>query len=559
DIPLDPAGGQPFDLSTIPPDLLEGLRVYRGGAPLWLGAGAIGGVLQLLPRSDPSRAFSLSAGLGSFGQRSLRASAAVIPDRAGPSFWAAAGLRHSDGDFPYLHDGGTRLDPSDDRERRRQNAQVDEGYGLARISIPLGAGRLEALGLGFGRVGGLLGSPIEEPTRARRRLARLLGALSYRLAEDALNPDWRLQATLSLAHERAGLADLYAEIGRPPRVTDDRSDRLFVRAAGERRLLPWLSLVGIATYSFDRLDPEDALALRPPPSSRRHRAALGLETRMRFRFDPMRLVVRASARLELERARLAELREERLGELSESERALPTFRIGLAFEPASGLALTAGLGTGHRLPTLLELFGDRAFVLGDTRLRPERATSVELGAEARLRVGASRIALEVHAFLSYSDDLVRWVRTAQLRLVPQNIAEARIYGLELGARWRLGRHLRFVGVLNLLESLDIELDRPLPLRPRLTSYLRAELWLGPASPWIDFEYVASATLHPAALEIVPARALLGAGVALELLRDRLRLGLFVRDVFDQRPFDQLGFPLPGRRFGLELTLREDSP
>src|SRR5207248_10835261 len=67
-IPLQGPGGGAIDLSTLPATLLERLVVSRGVLGAQFGAGALGGAVELLPRTARQR---LSGGMqvsgGSFG------------------------------------------------------------------------------------------------------------------------------------------------------------------------------------------------------------------------------------------------------------------------------------------------------------------------------------------------------------------------------------------------------------------------------------------------------------------------------------------------------------
>lgn len=64
-------------LSTIPVDLVERIEIIRGGASVLYGEGATGGVIQIVTRRGGKNAArgSLSAEIGEYGQRDLRASA----------------------------------------------------------------------------------------------------------------------------------------------------------------------------------------------------------------------------------------------------------------------------------------------------------------------------------------------------------------------------------------------------------------------------------------------------------------------------------------------------
>jgi outer membrane cobalamin receptor len=89
ELPISSADAGAFNLSTIPVSALDRVVVYRGGAPVWLSQGAIGGVIQLVPRSAIGTALSGTATAGSLGTYGLSLESAVVPksDRL-PSFLA---------------------------------------------------------------------------------------------------------------------------------------------------------------------------------------------------------------------------------------------------------------------------------------------------------------------------------------------------------------------------------------------------------------------------------------------------------------------------------------
>jgi outer membrane receptor protein involved in Fe transport len=229
--------------------------------------------------------------------------------------------------------------------------------------------------------------------------------------------------------------------------------------------------------------------------------------------------------------------------------------------PSPSLAFSASAATATRLPNLTELFGDSAFLVGDTRLRPERGFSVDAGGVWRGLFHGISGSLELRGFGLFSRDLIRWVRTSRFTATPQNIDRARVFGAELGARLRFGSHVGFVAALTRMQSRDLERDRDLPLRPRLMAHVRPELNLElghgiEASAFVDLNHQSASSVDPAALVTVGARTTIGAGLSFSFARGRARLDLVGRDLFDAGPSDLLGFPLPGRRFSASLSLRE---
>jgi iron complex outermembrane receptor protein len=564
DMPL--AGeGEAFDLSLVPVALLDRVEVYRGGAPVWLGAGAIGGVLRLVPRSEPRSMAELTAGVGSFGLLHARVATSVVGDAGTPAWTAAAGAVRSDGDFPYTYDP-TELVPGDEREVRRENGHVDEGHGLAHLATDLAGGTLEAAVVGVGRTGGVPG-PAIRVSNASRAITRVAATTTWRAeaaATSEAEPAWRGRMSAGASYGRDAFSDRYGEIGfGRARITDDRTQRLSVLGAGDGRVLDWLRLATVVTGTHERLAPEDALAAAAVPSSERWSAAVAGEARIVARPAGVRLELRPSARVRVVRTELHEIALGREGQASQATRAVPTARLGAVVEPMAGVAIGASVATETRVPTFVELFGDRAFVLGDARLRPERAVAADVGALARGRAGIVEGRVEARGFATFVEDLIRYRRTAQNQALPENVGRARILGVEAGGRVRVARLVGLVVSGTLLSAEDRGLGRQLPLRPRFQGYVRPELYIGGAGPlsritvYADVAHVGAMAADPHNVVAVPPRTLFGAGVAAELFAGALGVAFGASDLTDERPFDVLGFPLPGRSFELTVTGRTE--
>jgi len=223
-----------------------------------------------------------------------------------------------------------------------------------------------------------------------------------------------------------------------------------------------------------------------------------------------------------------------------------------------GIALSASGATATRLPSMLELFGDRGYLQGDTRLSPERSWTADAGAVARGHAGVVRGALELRGFALAVRDLIRYRRTSQFTAVPENVGSATILGAEAGAHGDVGSHFALTASVTWTEARSGD-DRVLPFRPRLEAYARPEVGLGPigamerVTVFGDVTHVGSNFVDGSNLVVVGARTHFGAGIAVSLWRDAIEASVAVRDIADARGFDMLGFPLPGRSFAAELT------
>ncbi len=536
-VPLG-APGESVDLSLLPPSLFDAADVYRGGAPLSLGGGAMGGTLNLVPTAR--RGLSARLGVGSFGTLRGHATAGARTDRL--SLNAAAGATTTAGDFSYVDDGGTRFIESDDRERKRRNANVDLGYLLIATRAALPRVDLRANVFAVGQTGGFAAAAALEPLATRRRHAELRSSASV----DTRGRGARYGVDTQVSLHQRGVTDLYGEIG-VPRATRDRRVGAFARLRGVHPLNGRLSLHASASYQLDHLVPEDALARIANVPSTRHHANAGAELTFRAPGHELRLMLRAG----LVRGRLSELRDERAGEEIRTVQFTPNARLSYAARLRDNLALTGTLSAASRPPSMLELFGDRGYVLGDARLRPERGLSGDLGLSGRGRLGPLRGRFELHAFARGAFDRVQFVRNAQFQLSPRNVDRARFFGVSASVDGRLGP-LHVVSTFSWLDARDQQ-GRRLPLLRAFSWFARASVRTGPLRFFASVTATGQSFGDPANLVELPAQHVVDLGVALD--RGALLLQASVRDVADARPFDLIGFPLPGRRFSLDLTIR----
>ena len=561
EIPLGATDDGAFDVSTLPLPAIERLEVWRGGTPTWLGSGAIGGVLRVVPRAADGTHASVSAGLGSFGLATLRATSSV-GEEGGPSIFSAAGISTSRGNFPYLDTRGTAFTTSDDVTRQRSNGGALEIYGLTRGEFRLFSGKFEALLWGFGRNAGVPGPAISPTVDTRRDDARLLTGFAWTRALGNDVDHQRFQIVGSASIERSRFTDLFGELGLGLHDTNDRVLRTFLRSAIEQRIVSWLDFTALATWRVEHFSPDDVYALVSETSSTRNTFGASAELRAFGKIAGHIAELRPSARMDIAASHLSDLRANDLGIIRDANTIAPNFRLGALFEIVRGLTLTASLSSGTRLPTLLELFGDRAYLNGDPTLRPERSVGGDVGFFGKL--GGARVVrgtAELRGFVSAIHDEIIYTRTSQFTATPLNIATSRIFGAEIGAGIEASKYFRTRAAFTLLDAKGG--DRTLPLRPREQLYVRAEGLLPALSAfkrlrvYADVLHVGSNFADAANLVVIPSRTFVGGGVGCRVWNEFLEIDASVRDIFDTRGSDVLGFPLPGRTFALLLTFHTD--
>jgi iron complex outermembrane receptor protein len=559
EIPIASPDGSAFDLSSIPSWLLSRVEVYRGGAPAWLGAGAIGGVLRLVPLDHAGRHLSATGSYGSFDLGQGRVAAAVGSDRLHVT--AAVGLTTFGGRFPYVDDHRTPFDPTDDTTSLRQGADFLEGSALVHARGRLGALRLEAVALGTERTGGLSPPPTRATTDdlARRTVTRLFTGLSGLYEE---GESLRLAITAGLGLESRRVSDPLAQVGQLARETNDLLYRATARGALTLRTAEWLDLTFVLSYAHESLEPADARLSVQAPASARDAGVLAIEGRVFGSLGDARFELRPSVRGEVLDAHLFDLREGHTGEPATTTLFVPTGRLGAVIEPVRGFSIAASGWAAQRPPSLVELFGDRAYLTGNAGLRPELSFGADGGVVLTGLAGPVRGTLDVRGFGSVVSDLIRYVRTDQFQYAPQNVAHATIGGIEASLVGSIETWLTLHTAFTWLTATDDTLARALPLRAPISLYARLEGGGGPLafvdrlSLYADVDYVMASYADPANLVTIAGRARMGAGLTASLLEEHLRIEVVVRDVLDQRGVDVLGMPLPGRSVIVSVTARE---
>lgn len=600
-VPLSAGSGGVVNLADLPLDALGAVTIYRGLVPIAYGGAALGGAVDLGSdlRCRPTPRLRASVGAGSFASREARL-AVTVPLRAkrhvrehmlqgsrAHCLDVRAGYTGSAGDFLFYNVGETLLDASDDRLDRRLNNGYD---------------RLLAQVAAHGRAGGLRYSVQEliffkeqgVPSMATGAQARhtRLGALSARTVA-RVRQTWsrgHLEGVFGALAEQVHFRDPRGEIGLAR--DDQRTRALDLYASPRGRVGVWrggeLGLVADVRGELVRVDERAAatgeLGTTGDADRRRVRGGLGLELDQRLAGG--RLQLAPALRLDVLRSAFAV--PPGAGEQGDEGRDHTAVgvspRLGARLTLRPGLSLRASAGRYFRPPTLVELFGDRGYAVGNEGLMPERGTGVDLGVVVDTPPGPASLYAHAAGFATWSEDLIAWTQNGPY-LRPTNLDRARVAGLEAAAALRLLRgDLELRGNYTLLATQNGSAEasmrgQPLPGRPR--HELFAQLALGHAftlggvevAPRLGYtvEHAARTFLDPSGRFEVPARTLHGAFIELHLL-GRLHLAAEVRNLLGARvtawrppvagaapvtvPISDFFFyPLPGT--SLWTTLRVD--
>ncbi len=234
-------------------------------------------------------------------------------------------------------------------------------------------------------------------------------------------------------------------------------------------------------------------------------------------------------------------------------------------------------GWYYRAPTLLELFGDRGFVVGNPALEPETGLSVDAGvvvAPVRGIGPVDRIYAEFVGFVRRPRDTIAFATGGGGVAVARNLGDAEISGVEASLSMRIARiatiSANYTGLATRqVDTLPSFEGKQLPQRPTHQFYSRIDadgrLAGRRVAVWADFTHVSGNYLDAANLAEVPGRRFIGAGVKFEPVSGVL-IGVEGKNLANRRierfplspppspelteaPYpvaDFFGYPLPGR-------------
>jgi iron complex outermembrane receptor protein len=400
-IPLQGPGGGAVDLATLPAVLIDRMVVSRGVLGAQYGAGALGGVLELVPRAPHERvAGGAQASFGSFGTAQLAADGTMPAGERGSLLLAVQGDR-TKGDFEYARQLTTG---SDYYGFTRDNAGALRGSVLARYSAPLlGSTDLAMLLQGSAGDRGVPG-PWTFPTKRTKQLDES-GLAGLRIRGAAGEAIWSARAwgRLDRIERRGALMFGDCQDGDPG---CPRSDQRSSTARGTADVtLPISAHVLKVSLSGG----EERVHGTGTGAHRRDLLSAALSDEWA-----------AAQGLSLHPA----LRLDKAGASSGASPALA------ALWKRGRLELRAGWGLSFRAPTFSELYLVSGGVGSNPNLRPERAWSLDAGAAWH----AGSLTLSAGVFWTqYRDLIVYELHPSANAVTPLNIGAAHVAGLELQA------------------------------------------------------------------------------------------------------------------------------
>jgi vitamin B12 transporter len=597
-VPLARIAAVTTDLGRFALDAFGQADLYRGAVPVELGGAGVGGALNLvtrLGRGERGERLDASVGAGSYGARHARVR---YGDRhGGAQSSTTIGYQAATGDYRYFNDNATPLNPSDDMERVRRNNGFDAIDLSTRWGTAPPVGDAAAGAPGAAADGAAIRS-VAGGLRAAYKRQGLPGSTTNPALDASLSTldaigDGVLDARIggATAHHRAYLLverqhlnDPMGELGLGAAVRDSLTLAGGASSTWRLAIGPHRGQLG-GELRGERFRDRDGTGAQRTLVGNRLAAALTAAADLVIDPPQARIVITPAVRVELVRSAPTPQTSgpSALEPVAPRREAIASPRLTARLAVSADMAIKGSAGWYARLPTLVEVFGDRGYLLGSPDLRAERGPSGDLGAvwaPAGALGDFDRILVEAAGFAHRAHDTIAFITSAGFVARATNIGDTRAYGGELVASARYARTLSVTASYTRLVTEQLAGDpsvegKPVPREPGHALYARADVSrrvLGHlAALWLDASWQATSFLDPASLGRVPARWLLGAGARVEIAG-----GLFaalsvanlgdlriVRLPLDPPPSPELtsaptalsdvaGFPLPGRSFYLSL-------
>jgi len=542
-LPLNQAFGGGVDLSRVSLAGVGAIEVYRGITPIQFPRASLGGAINIrTPRASDGNRTSINAGYGSFS--TVEAGLLHQGEHRGWETVLSADYLNSKNDFTFVNDNGTDFNSGDDREERRNNAQVERGGGLLKVGRRFGDDtRLDLMVTGFGKDQGLPSVDNSPDTVATLDTLEFNGNLRLS-AETLADSPWNGSLRLYGGSVREDFDDSLAQIGQIATNTLDHTRRYGAQTYVERAALD-STIAAILDVSRETYDSEDQLNRRETREASRNSLETGAQASL-FWFD-QRLLVTPALRFLVNRDEFGDPS----GPRTESWWSP---QVGLKYEVSSVLDLRANAGRYVRPPSFFELFGDRGFLIGNSQLEAESGVNLDLGLSYNALSPATWLdSAEFRAtgFYSDVDDLIAFVFDARGVGRPVNISSARIAGLELGSTLTfptdtlMTLNATFQNPENSSEVAVFDGKR-LPGRYTTMVYLRLDQFFGRFKFYYEFLFESGLFYDRA--NLLPATNVNKHNVGVAGEFGRWRLGFQAENLTNQN-FEQFnGFPTPGRAF-----------
>lgn len=573
-VPINNSMGGEINLADLPFDNLEKIEIYKSGTPAGFSGSAIGGSINLISKSKIDKPITrINLMGGSF--KTAKATVTHMDQFASGSYFVQALQETSDQNFSYLNNKGTVLfNTYDDTIDTRRNSQFRKTGFTGNLSLEFGKTKINLLNDYIHRKQGLPGPGNRQTVAVDRVFSKLSSAITTETNEFLLQ-NLTLETKTYGNFSKDDFFDPKSEFsfGTPNAFT--KTNQYGFQLSPTLYLLEYNQIIRSSFQTeqefFTRYEKRSNHETeRKEPKKRRDTLSATFQDEIRFFSNRLFLVPQVRFERFTDRFGKDEtsVRNQLLDPIADVfyvRQAFnnPSFGIKIIWIKKENLEFgTLGnISKDFRIPTFLELFGERGSIVGNTKLRPEQSRNGDFGFYLNTKPFTNwKIQSDISIFQKRIYDMILFLPNSQFTLRPENVDQALIRGLETSHNmiWNKGIKFNFnytyQDAKNYSDSPALN-GKYLPLRSKSQGSALLALFNEFSEIGLEYQYI-GANFRDRTNEYLgylPARQFWNLYLQFIPYKNletgnELVLGFEVRNLTDKRVEDLVGYPLPGRSY-----------
>lgn len=580
-VPINNSLGGEINLADLPFDNLEKIEIYKSGTPAGFSGSAIGGSINLVSKikiEKPITRVNLMG--GSF--KTAKATVTHMDQFKYGSYFVQALQETSDQNFTYLNNKGTVLfNTYDDTIDERRNAQFRKTGFTGNLALELGKTKVNFLNDYIHRKQGLPGPGNRQTTSVGRVFSKLSSAITTETNE-FLFTNLTLETKTYGNFSRDDLFDPKSEFsfGTPNAYT--KTNQYGFQLSTTLYLLDYYQVLRASLQTeqefFTRYEKRaNHETERKEPKKRRDTQSFTFQDEIRLFSNRLFLVPQVRFERYTDRFGKDEtsIRNQLLDPLNDvfyvrQNFTNPSFGLKIVWIKKENLEFgtLANISKDFRIPSFLELFGERGSIVGNTKLKPEQSRNGDMGFYLHTKIGSNwKIQSDIAYFQKRIFDMILFLPNSQFTLRPENVDQAFIRGAETSHNiiWNKGVKFNFnytyQDARNYSDSPALN-GKYLPLRSKSQGSALLAFFNETSEIGIEYQYIGANYRDRTNeyLGYLPSRQFWNLYIQYSAYKNKdtgnqLILGFEVRNLSDKRVEDLVGYPLPGRSYYLTGSYR----